>query len=161
MLDERRFLSIWGFIILIGFIITQFVVYDGWYIFIPIIWVVLILIGFGFMSVKTSSGSNNKEGLLWMLFVGIGFIMTTSIVTGFLSIDQWYLGSIWLILLGLGALTEGFSVKKNPEMILGIAWFIGGVILFGITEIIDFEFLYLAMVFGIPLIGVGEYLKKH
>ncbi|MBN2042739.1 MAG: hypothetical protein JW754_02935 [Candidatus Aenigmarchaeota archaeon] len=161
MLDEKRFLSIWGFIILIGFIITQFVVYGGWYLFIPIIWVILVLIGFGVMSVKTSYGSNSKEGLLWLLFVGIGFIMTTSIVTGFLLIDQWYLGSIWLILLGLGALTEGFSVKKNPEMILGIIWVIAGVILFGITGMIDFEFLFLAIAFGVPLIGVGEYMKKH
>ncbi len=161
MIQKKKFLSMWGIIVFVGFTITQYLVFMQNYLFIPVLWIVLVLLGFGFMTVKSGYGGSSREGIIWLLFVGVGFVLTTSIVTGFLAIDQWYLGSIWLILLGLGALMEAYSVKNKPEMILGIFWVIAGIVLFGLTGIINFEFLYLAVAFGVPLVLIGRHLTEY
>ena len=50
-----------------------------------------------------------------------------------------------------------FSISRPVTTVMIFA----GVVLFGITEIINFEFIYLAIAFGFSLIVTGEYLKKH
>jgi hypothetical protein len=156
MFDQMKYLPMWGAIIIAGFVLTQILFFFESYLYIPIVWVILVILGFGVMSAKSLYGSSgSREGLIWMLFVGIGFILTTSIVTGMFPVDQWNLGPLWLMLIGLSALMEGYSTKKRPELMVGIFWVVAGVVLFGITKITNLEFIYLGLVFGLPMIFLG------
>lgn len=148
----------WGLIILIGLVITQILVLSDSLLYIPILWIILVFVGFGVMSTSTVyGGKSSKEGIIWLLFVGIGFVLTASIVTKMVPLDGWYLGAIWLFLIGLGALMEGYSSKRKNELILGVFWVVTGLLLWSITKVFEYEFLYLAIVFGIPLILIGRY----
>ena len=169
----RRVYLVWAIILLVGFVATHFFQRPS----INGLWLVLSLVGLGYMVRQTSLPSFRRSGqahlyyvgYVWVLVIGLGLLVSIATFMGRTPLNPLaqYLGVFWLIQMGIGHWLNGMvDPPRRPYWLTGGIQVAAGILcLLGGLEM---QFLVAgivgagAMALLIPLHpGQGQEVNQH
>ncbi len=160
----NRPLAVWGLLIFIGFLATHYLVFSYSYVYVPILWVVLAILGAAYCK----CGCCCKKGKcrcctvndVWAVGAIEAIVLTAAIMMQLIPISPFYILSVWLITMGAAFVAESMRGKGAARMQLGIFWLLSGVFFPFVGNYQYSTFIIGALVLGIPLIAAGLAEKK-
>ena len=150
-------LFIWGIILFLGFLVTQYLVafsnLANPLLYSAILWLALVIVGFvstWYTMPKLPKKDLNKENKhIWILSIVVGLVLTA-----LFSYDgaYYYILISWFFLIGSAAFTNG--IKGQSSLLhMSVIWILIGMFLLIVP--IRLEFLFGAIGFGIPMMYYG------
>ncbi|MDX2272027.1 MAG: hypothetical protein NW237_08765 [Cyanobacteriota bacterium] len=155
----RRVYLVWAVIVLGGFVATHFYQAAGanWF------WLILSLMGLGYMMRQTQLPEFHKAGLahlfyvamVWTLTIALGMVIS---VIPFLNTNpltplSLYLGAFWLFQMGTGHLLNGMvDPPRQIYWLTGGLQYVAGGLCLGIPALLSWQYLLAGVVGGLAMI---------
>ncbi len=160
----NRPLAVWGLLVFIGFLATHYLVFSYSYVYVPILWIVLAILGVAYCKCGCCSKKGKCKSCtvtdVWAVAAIEAIIVTAAIMMQLIPISPFYILSVWLLSLGAALVAESLRGNGAARMQLGIFWLFSGVLFPFVSNYQYSTFMIGALVMGIPLIAVGLAEKK-
>ena len=158
MIGEGKIKVLWGFIVLLGGIITQYLgEYTAESYPYLVLWAILVVIGL-VITTRIPHGHREREawvGFMWIVLAAIGIAMTYWIAEGVIEAQFVLIPIAWMLLVGIGAILTGFISAEHFFIVPGILIIVVALITYLVEAAHGHLFWIFGLAFGIPMIIVG------
>lgn len=147
----RRVYLTWGFVLLVGFMMTAFGLFDGY-----LHWYVLSLVG---ISSQLPFTTRNKKAM-WLFIIWL-FVSLSGTFRNHIDFNPNLVlfeiptfvanyAAFWLIAMSVPQIVTGYITRDRFQKILGVVWGVLGIILIPSAIDLFYLFVFVGLVSSIP-----------